>query len=311
MEDRQERKYTVGYTENDDYRCLEDLEESRFMESSKMVRLDYCGMERCTPGYAFGPYIRENYVLHFILEGKGTLQVEGKIYRIKKDQAFLLRPGIETVYQADQKDPWTYAWIGFHGYQCANIIERMGFAPQEDVIDVENAGILAGYIGRMLDHKELTFADYLRRSAFLELLIADVIAFADVPEKKERFSEEAYVDMALKEITANYEHPVRISSIARKIGINRSYLSIIFKKRMGVSPQQYLIDFRMEKAAELIQETDMAIRAVASVVGYTDPLTFSKAFKQKYGCSPSLFRESLPELMKTDLKGKYAGIHNL
>ena len=77
MEDRQERKYTVGYTENDDYRCLEDLEESRFMESSKMVRLDYCGMERCTPGYAFGPYIRENYVLHFILEGKGTLQVEG------------------------------------------------------------------------------------------------------------------------------------------------------------------------------------------------------------------------------------------
>ena len=117
--------------------------------------------------------------------------------------------------------------------------------------------------------------------------------------------------MSPSEINANYGHPVRISSIANKIGINRSYLSIIFKKRLGGSPQQYLIDFRLEKAAELIQETGMAVRAVAAVVGYTDPLTFSKAFKQKYGCSPSLFREKSPELMKTDLKGKYAGIHNL
>lgn len=311
MEDGQERKNTVGYTENDDYRCLEDLKESRFSESSNMIRLDYCGMERCTPGYAFGPYTRENYVLHFILKGKGTLQVKGKLYRIGKDQAFLLRPGVETVYQADQEDPWTYAWIGFHGYQCADIIERMGFTPQEDVIDVENAEALAGYISRMLDRSELTFADHLRRSAFLELLIADIVAYADVPEKEEHLSEEAYVEMAVKEITANFEHPLRISGIANKIGINRSYLSILFKKRMGVSPQQYLIDFRLEKAAGLILETDMAIRAIASVVGYADPLTFSKAFKQKYGCSPSLYRQNLPMLMKTDLKGEYTGIHNL
>jgi len=311
MDNEQEKRNTVGYTESSDYRCLEDLEETRFMENSKMIRLDYCGMERCTPGYAFGPYIRENYVIHFVMEGKGTLQVEGKLYEIRKDQAFLLRPGVETIYQADRKDPWMYAWIGFHGYPCENLIERMGFSAQQDVIDVGDAGIPAGYISQMLDHRELTFADYLRRGAFLELLLADVIAYADVPEKKEHFSEEAYVELAVKEIIANYGHPVRVSSIANKIGINRSYLSIIFKKRMGVSPQQYLIDFRLEKAAELIQETGMAVRAVAAVVGYTDPLTFSKAFKQKYGCSPSLFREKSPELMKTDLKGKYAGIHNL
>ena len=311
MENTQEKRNTVGYTESDEYRCLEDLEESGFLENSKMIRLDYCGMEKCAPGYAFGPYCRENYVIHLVLEGKGTLKREGKDYTIRENQAFLLRPGVDTIYQADWEDPWVYAWIGFHGYQCDSLIERMGFSAEEDVIDVENARTLAGYISQMLDHKELTFADYLRRGAYMELLMADIIAGADVPDKKEHFSEEAYVDLAVKEIITNYEHPVRISRIANKIGINRSYLSIIFKKRLGVSPQQYLIDFRLEKAAELILGTGMAIRAVASVVGYADPLTFSKAFKQKYGCSPSMFREKSPEIMKTDLKGKYTGIHNL
>ncbi|MBQ9031810.1 MAG: AraC family transcriptional regulator [Parasporobacterium sp.] len=305
------KKHTVGYTESEGFRCLEDLQESRFVESSKPIRLDYCGTERCKAGYSFGPYTRQNYVIHLVLEGKGYLHVGEKVYEITANQAFLLRPGVETFYQADNDTPWEYAWVGFHGPQSEKIIARMGFARDRDVVRVGDARVLAGYINNMLDHRDLTYVNYLKRGAYLDLLVADIIQFADIPEQTPQFSEEAYVDLAIENIISNYDRPVRIAKVADRIGINRSYLSIIFKKKTGVSPQQYLIRYRMEKSAELLTETELSIRAVAMAVGYSDPLTFSKAFKQHYGVSPTIFRENRPELFRTREKGDYTGNYDL
>ena len=306
-----EQRNTVGYTESLDYRCLEDLREDRKAIGSSIIGLDYCGRERCKPDYAFGPYIRENYVLHIVIEGKGQLSVKGQTYSIGKNQAFILVPGEETVYRADKEDPWTYAWIGFHGYESEKLVHGMGFYDNNYVIDIEDAGLLGGYIDKILDHSQLTFANYIIRNSYMGLLIGELIKNADIPADENRFSEETYVNMALQHITANYQNPVKIAGIANRIGINRSYLAIIFKKKMGISPQEFLINFRMEKAAELLMETDLAIRAVAAGVGYKDPLTFSKAFKQKYGINPSEFREHPPKLKENGRKGDYTGKHKL
>ncbi len=307
-----ESENTIGYTESEDYRCLEDLQEFRFLDQGNGLRLDYCGMERCKPGYSFGPYIRHNYVMHIVIEGKGRLQICGRSYDIQKNQAFMLWPGEESFYQADEEDPWVYSWVGFHGLVAERLTDIMGFARgQRDVIDIADAIELTGYISSMLGHPEANYASYLKREAWLELLIAEIVSVADVPVETKKLSEDAYVDMAIEEIVNHYDHSVKVAGIARKIGINRSYLSSIFKKRLGVSPQQFLINYRLEKAAHALAQTSMAIRTVAASVGYTDPLTFSKAFRQRYGMSPSEYRENPPILMHSSEKGDYTGKQNL
>ena len=75
-------KKTVGYTENTKYRCLEDHQQVNSMSIVSPLNLDYCGIEQCEPGHTFGPYARENYVVHIIMKGCGVLQMGKKEFRM-------------------------------------------------------------------------------------------------------------------------------------------------------------------------------------------------------------------------------------
>lgn len=85
------------------------------------------------------------------------------------------------------------------------------------------------------------------------------------------------------------------------MGINRSYLSDIFKKKLGMPPQNYLVHYRMERGGELLRTTELPIQEVAKRSGYDNPLTFTKMFKKTYGVSPREYRirmavsEGLPD----------------
>ena len=67
--------------------------------------LCYCGMEQCAPLYSFGPAIRPNYLLHYVLDGKGYYYVNNEKYEVNKNEGFLICPNVVTFYQADEENP--------------------------------------------------------------------------------------------------------------------------------------------------------------------------------------------------------------
>lgn len=85
---------------------------------------------------------------------------------------------------------------------------------------------------------------------------------------------------------------IKITSIASHVGIDRSYLANIFKSTLEISPQEYLLTLRMNRAADLLQNTSQKITVIANEVGYSDPLTFTKMFKRIKGMSPSEWRHT-------------------
>ena len=99
------------------------------MESSYVLQLKnhpfpdmylcFCGYEDCQPLHSFGPAVRPNYILHYILKGKGTFRAGGVVYELTAGQGFLIEPGVQTFYQADASEPWSYVWIGFDGARPA------------------------------------------------------------------------------------------------------------------------------------------------------------------------------------------------
>ena len=88
----------------------------------------FCGSEHCTPGHAYGPAVRPHYLLHVILEGLGRYQYKGETYALQAGDAFLISPAEVTYYQADETNPWSYAWVGFDGQAVPEILSRTVFS---------------------------------------------------------------------------------------------------------------------------------------------------------------------------------------
>lgn len=72
--------------------------------------LSHCGIQQCKPGHSYGHRARPEYHLHFILDGQGILEINGKEYALSRNQIFVIPPNVEDYsYRADMHNPWFYA----------------------------------------------------------------------------------------------------------------------------------------------------------------------------------------------------------
>ncbi|MDO5701834.1 MAG: AraC family ligand binding domain-containing protein [Lachnospiraceae bacterium] len=277
------------------YANFEGLRQVIDMSSFAPVAIDFCGKEACSPGYSFGPETRAVYIIHFVISGSGRLVREGKTYDIKRGDAFIIYPGEENYYQADNEDPWTYMWIGFHGMQAEDIMGRTGFTRNMPVISCTDPDLLEKHMDTLLQESEFTYIGELRRMSELYAILALLTeghADHSADNPKEKDLNHRYVMTAVNLLIGSGGKQVLVADVARTIGISRNYLDEIFKSEMGMSPKEFLMNYRVEKASALLAFSSNSISAIAEEVGYTDPMTFSKAFKKRTGKSPSEFRES-------------------
>ena len=96
---------------------------------------------------------------------------------------------------------------------------------------------------------------------------------------------------SLEYLYRNYALPVRLEDLAEIEHLSPSRYSAVFRASVGISPQNFLIGLRIKNAADLIRRTDLSISQIARVVGYEDPLYFSRLFCRKMGLSPIQYRE--------------------
>ena len=279
-----------GYRETSHYRCLVYHE-----KQTDDIYLTSCGIEQCLSGYEFHAEQRTGYHMHVILGGKGVLSVNGTSYPLHHGQMFITKPGEQTWYRADDRDPWNYCWMTFDGDNAPHYTESAGFRPSTNWLDCHvELRQFTSLVQQILDRPEMTLSNDLLRLGsllqFLSLAVESNDRATPSSQREREYSADVYVDYAITYIQSNYAN-VKISDVARFIGINRSYLTNIFKQKMGKCPQEYLMQCKLERACELLVETNAPIQVISQRIGYENPLTFSKIFKGYYGVSPKNYRE--------------------
>lgn len=288
-------KLKSGLYETEGYHCLGNLN-----NDNVDLRLIYCGYENCKPGHRFGPNKRNAYVIHVIESGKGKLEIDGKTCYLKEGDAFALKPDEEAWYTADCQEPWTYLWVGFQGMKAEECVVNAGFGGGNHVIHNVEYSSLLNYVTKMLETHNLSYSNSLRRCAYLQMFFAELIDRHNEQivgvELMENGPGVEFAKRLLVHITENYMEKIRINELAYEMGINRCYLSNSFKRLTGYSPSEYLVQIRMEKAKSLLTKTDYSINRIASQVGYSDSLAFSKIFKSRFGESPKKYREDIEQL---------------
>ena len=225
--------------------------------------LCFCGYEACQPFHSYGPAVRPNYVIHYIISGKGTFTIGNRTYRLTAGQGFFLMPNVRTYYEADADDPWTYLWIGFDGEKAASYVQELGLSEEHPVYQCNFSGELQSLLFQMQKHNTYDTSDqYLLEGCLYQFfsILSREITLAD-PSARE--SGNLYVEKAVEFIRNNYSNEILVSDIARYVCINRSYLYTLFQKYLHTSPQNYLSSCRITRALELLSYTDLSIETVA------------------------------------------------
>lgn len=279
-----------GFYETSKYRCLVGPQ-----KISDELYLLLCGVETCLPGYEFHTDGRAGYHLHVILSGKGVLSVNGTQSPLHFGQMFMTKPGEDSWYRADESDPWTYCWMAYDGLNAQRYSAAAGFSPGVNWLNCNlEPSLFYAVVKRVLDKPELNLASNLLRagllSEFLALAIRSEYLSVSSVRREQDYSADVYVDYAVNYINANFA-TAKISDVANYIGVHRSYLTSIFKNKMGISPQEYLMQCRMKTACALLEETCLSVQEVGQRIGYDNSLTFSKVFKTYYGDSPKYYRQ--------------------
>jgi AraC-like DNA-binding protein len=265
------------------------------------LNIYHCGMEPCKPGHAYGPAVRDHYLFHYILDGKGSFFVNNQHYPLQRGQGFLIYPEIITYYEADQSDPWHYVWVGFNGLKAETYLEAAGFSPDNPILTKRAGNKLDDYLLTLVKTAEeynntrYNYSKTLHLQGLLYITIAEMIENAGTHRTSTANGglQDIYIQKALEFIKTNYSRPINIKMIAASLGLSRSYLTVLFKERLKMGPQEYLIQFRVERACAFLRNPLLAIGDVARSVGYNDPLAFSKIFKKVKGLSPSQYRQNL------------------
>ncbi len=271
-----------------------DFQALRYLNHKNIeLYLISCGKETCVPNHSFGPGTRDKFLIHFVLSGKGEFHSNGKVYSLQKNQAFIIYPDQKVMYKADSLEPWTYIWVGFHGTLVNSYLNSAGINDKTDVIEIPENSIIPDIIRRMLNANMLTYSNELLRQALLLELLSTLISYKqDSGNESDSYCypHTVYTEQAIRYIEKEYMYDISVVDIAKQIGITRSYLAKCFNNTINMSPKQYIIKYRMEKACEFLKTTNMNITETAEAVGYTNSLTFSKAFKNYFGVSPAEWR---------------------
>lgn len=234
---------------------------------------------------AVGPWSREIYILHFVV--KGTCEFSG--FTANQGQAFLISQGLRHSFTVSED--YEHYWIGFNGYAVKELFAffQLESAPHQ-LYFVENTEFAEILFSNTL--KKLTADDAGTPESIVLSLLTAFLPLLKTESRADLRRETNYAEKVQKFIQTNYANPLRMADIAKEIHITEKYMYRLFLNRFGMPPQKFLLKTRMEAAKNLLMQTDLTIKEVASSVGYSSLPSFSKAFSDFYLKSPSAFKKT-------------------
>jgi AraC-like DNA-binding protein len=234
---------------------------------------------------AVGRVLAEFQVI-YITKGAGLFETRGMSLPVKSGSVMILFPGIRHVYKPEYEIGWTEYWVGFKGPYADNLLDRGFISPDRPLYEI---GLRADIVSCFTHILELVRDQQplyqIRASTAALAVIAEVLAcdrLASQPSQVERLVQRAKVLME-----ESIYGEIDLSAICENLGVSASRLNDAFKAYTAMTPYQYYISIKMQKAKELLERGDGSIKELAFRLGFKDEYYFSRLFKSKAGISPS------------------------
>ena len=254
------------------------------------------GRESCEAGHSFGPARRNHYLFHYVINGRGVLYADDSnghtnTFHVHSGEGFMIFPEQVNTYIADMSNPWEYTWLEFDGLRVKQALDAAGFSVDQPVYRTQSQELREKLKNEMLQIVENSNASHFMLIGHLYMFMDYLTRSAENAGKVIRSKmREFYIREAVSYIESNYQKNITIREIAEALRLNTSYFGKIFRLATGKSPQRFLMNYRMVKAAEMLTLTKKPINEIGSSVGYENQMHFSRAFRAIYGTAPREWR---------------------
>lgn len=242
------------------------------------------------------PRGRLDYQILYIASGKAHFYFHGKEEVISAGNMVLYRPKEEQRYYYYGADQTEVYWVHFTGNNVKNILRKYGIADDVHVIYTGTSLEYKRLFLLMIQELKLCKEDYeeMLVSYLRELLIMIHRVILSKPRGKSFFLMNE-IDAAVQYFHANYHKAISIEDYAASHNMSTSWFIRNFKEYTNATPAQYILSLRISNARTLLETTAYNVSEISNIIGYENPLYFSRIFKKQCGMSPSEFRNQMKE----------------
>ena len=240
------------------------------------------------------PRGRLDFQLLYIASGKAHFHFDGKEQIVTAGHMVLYRPKEPQKYEYYGEDQTEVYWVHFTGGNVTNILRSYGLTDDKRVF----------YCGSGLDYQNLfrTMINELQMckenyAEMLEMYLRQIFIMLQryfinaAKTDNARVVEE--IDKATIYFNEHYSEDISIDEYAQNNHVSVSWFIRNFKHCTGSTPMQYILSKRIYNAEILLQDSTYNITEISEIVGYENPLYFSRIFKKVKGLSPSEYRKSI------------------
>jgi AraC-like DNA-binding protein len=234
----------------------------------------------------------EDNIFIYCLSGKGWYQNKSGIVEVKANEFIIIPATTQYLrYGADAKDPWTICWVHFCGdyishfnktYNIDKFLNPTLVVPDEKKISLWEEMYYALENGYSNDN--LSYSNFC-----LYHFIASFI-FPSIKSANSEKNENNIITQAIQFMRENLHKRLKIVDFAKKTPYSNSHFSSLFRKEIGISPIDYFIQLKIQKACQLLDFTNKKVKDIATQVGYDDPYHFNRIFHKLMSTSPTKYR---------------------
>lgn len=240
------------------------------------------------------PRGRLDFQLLYIASGKAHFHFNGKEEIVTAGHMVLYRPKEPQKYEYYGEDQTEVYWVHFTGNDVTNILRYYGFTKEKHVYYCGKGLDYQNHFRLMIQELQMCKEHY---DEILEMHLREIFIMVhrhlqtSARVSNSQISED--IDVATLYFNEHYNEEINIEEYAQTHNMSTSWFIRNFKQYTGFTPLQYLLSVRIYNAEALLKSNMYNITEVASIVGYDNPLYFSRTFKKLKGISPSEYRNSI------------------
>lgn len=237
-----------------------------------------------------------SFLVLLTLDGNGVLEVKGSSYALTQGKVAVIPPQTPHTYFCKTDSQWTFYGIHILANCSAGILNRL-INENGICFTHKNTQELADSLEHIITESRLCSHQI---TLSISKLISDFIHDLYIHQKTASMNKAGnFFEKATEYIELNYASNIDINELSTRFFTSTSHFIRTFKQHAGVTPYQYIENYRLLQARRLLSYSRMSIADIASKVGYKSPSNFISYFKRDMGVTPSVYRRNIDKYEKS------------